>query len=116
MLITTKDGQVIEVQYRYSRDPGNDARHEMDSRKRSQEPIKSTFNARKMKVKTLHDSLNWLRDPQCCSCFFGYYRDGWFPGAVAVKTTLLCPFRILFHAGHWQYNLSHSDLERMYTV
>ena len=36
MLIATKDGQVIEVGYRYSRDPENDARREMNSRKRRQ--------------------------------------------------------------------------------
>ena len=60
MLITTKDGQVIEVRYRYSRDPDNDARHEMNSRKRSQggDGTKKKPVARTMKVKMLHDSLN----------------------------------------------------------
>ena len=33
MLIVTKDGQVIKVRYRYFRDPENDARHEINSRK-----------------------------------------------------------------------------------
>ena len=59
MLIATKDGQVIKVRYRYSGDPENDARHEMNSRKRSQggDGAKKKRVARKMKVKMLHDSL-----------------------------------------------------------
>ena len=52
MLIVTKDGQVNEVQYRYSCDRENDARHEMNSRKRSQGGDRKRV-ARKMKVKTL---------------------------------------------------------------
>ena len=56
MLIATKDGQVIEVGYRYSRDPENDAKHEMNSRKTKVE-MENSHNqekrvARKMKLKT----------------------------------------------------------------
>ena len=47
MLIATKDGQVIKVRYRYSRDPENDARHEMNSRKRSQEKARYEKNESK---------------------------------------------------------------------
>ena len=59
MLIATKEGQVIEVRYQYSGDPENDARQEMNSRKRSQggDGAKKKRVARKMKVKMLHDSL-----------------------------------------------------------
>ena len=55
---------MIEVQYRYSRDPENDARHEMNSKKRSQggDGAKKKRVARKTKVKMLHVFIKIYRD------------------------------------------------------
>ena len=55
---------MIEVQYRYSRDPENDARYEMNSKKRSQggDGAKKKHVARKTKVKMLHAFIKIYRD------------------------------------------------------